>query len=86
MFLWCRKYMMDKSEEEVTSVFTHWTERNQQHPTYNHIKSGVRDRGISVRRIAAEMDWGHFTPLTRDECVQVPARGDEAWEAESDRE
>ena len=78
--------MMDKSEEEVTSVFTHWTERNQQHPTYDHIKSGVRDRGISVRRIAAEMDWRHFTPFTRDECVQVPVRGDEAWEAESDRE
>ena len=69
MFLWCRRYMMGKSEEETVSVFAHWTERNQQHLTYDHIKSGVRDCGISIRRIATEMDWGHFAPLTRDECV-----------------
>ena len=78
--------MMDKSEEEVVSVFAHWSDRNQQHPSYEHIKAGVRDRGISVRRIAAEMDWGRFAPLTRNECLQMPARAEGAWEAESDEE
>ena len=62
MLLWCRRYMMDKSEEEVVSVVAHWTKHNQQHPIYTHIKLGVRDcGGISIRRIAAEMDWGQFT-------------------------
>jgi hypothetical protein len=68
------------------SVFAHWTKRNQQHPTYDDIKSGVRDRGISIRRIVAEIDWGHFTPLTREECMQVPVRSEEVWDAKSDRE
>ena len=78
--------MMDKSEEEVESVFAHWTKRNQQLPTYDNIKSGMRDCGISIRRIAAEIDWGHFAPLVSNECMQVPARSKEAWDAESDRE
>ena len=33
MYLWCCRYMTDRLEEEVMSVSTHWTERNQQHPT-----------------------------------------------------
>ena len=86
MFLWCRRYMMEKPEEEVQSVFSHWTDRNQQHPTYDHIKSGVCDRGISVKRITTEMDWGKLSPLTRKECFQLPAQTDVAWGAKSDKE
>ena len=70
----------------MVSVCIKWTERNQQHPTYDHIKSGVRDQGISSRCITAEMDWGHFTPLTKDESLKVPAQTDEAWNTKSDRE
>ena len=77
MSLWCHGYMLDKSEEEVVSMFAHWTNRNQQHPTYHHIKSGVRDCGISTRHISAEMDLGHVVLLTRDECIQVSVRDHE---------
>ena len=68
---------MYKSEEEVVSVFAHWTKRNQQHMTYEYIKSGVHDRGIHIRHIAAEMDWGHFSPSRRmsaSKCQRTPTR------------
>ena len=89
MFLWCRRYMKGKSEEEVASVFDHWTERNQKDPTYARIREGTRERGISIRRIEMEMDWGYFAPLTRDECMQVSspdAQDDKAWDAELGQE
>ena len=78
--------MMDKSEGEIQSVFDHWCERNQEHPAYEHIKAGVRDRGISVKRIASKMDWGHFAPLSREECFMAPTQENEAWDEASDKE
>ena len=81
--------MKGKSEEEVASVFDHWTERNQKDPTYARIRENTRERGISVRRIEMEMDWEYFAPLTKDECMRVPAPAttdDKAWDAESDEE
>ena len=50
--------MMDKREDEFNSVFEHWCERNKKHPSYEEIKTTVRDRGISIRKIAAlDQDW-----------------------------
>ena len=76
--------MMDKTEYEVTSVFKHWCERSKKHPLYGEIKTAVRDRGISIRTICAQMDWDHFAPMTVDEYIDTPASAASDWDDDSD--
>ena len=78
--------MMDKTEDEVNSVFEHWCERNKKHPLYEETKTTVRDRGISIQKIAAQMDWEHFAPMTKDKYIAVPVNVALDWDDDSDEE
>ena len=86
MFLWCGKYMMNKTEEKVNLVFEHWCKRNKKHPSYDKIKATVRNRGISSRKITAQMIWEHFSPMLKDEYTTVPVGVAQAWDNDPDEE
>jgi hypothetical protein len=78
--------MMDKTKEEVNLVFEHWCDCNKKHPSYNKINTTVRNRGISIQKIAAEMDWDYFAPMTKDEYNIVPVEVAQAWDGNYDEE
>jgi hypothetical protein len=76
MYLYCNKYMQGTSEVDIQSVFDHWCNRNQdcnqETTSYANVRSNMRERGIIIRRITSEMDWGYFKPLSREECLWAP--------------
>ena len=76
--------MLDTTEDEVPSVFKHWCEQNKKHPSYEEIKTTVRDRGISIHTIYAQMDWDHSVPMTLDEHIVIPASAATDWDDGSD--
>ena len=84
--MWYRKYIMDKTEDKVNSVFGYWCEHNKKHPSYDKIKTTVRNRGISIQKISAQIDWEHFAPMTKDEYTTVPVGVAQAWNDDSDEE
>ena len=66
MFLYVKRYMKGKSEEDVQSVFEHWCERNRDYskgrsreeltPTYQDVRGSVERRDIELRRMRREMN------------------------------
>jgi hypothetical protein len=63
--------MAGREEKEIQSVFEHWASRNKDDMPYGEMKQRVDERGMSVNRMAAEMDWAYFAPLTREETFDL---------------
>jgi hypothetical protein len=69
--LYCKKYMTNRTEAEIQSVFDHWIYRNQDDMFYGEMKRKVADRGMSVNRMASEVGRASFASLTMIECFEV---------------
>jgi len=71
MFLYCKKYMEGRSEQDSQSVCEHWLRRNEEDVPFEEAKRRVDEKEMSVNRMALEMDWAHFAPLTLEETCMV---------------
>ena len=71
MYIYCKRYMKDRTESEIQSVFDHWMRRNEEDVSYGEMKGKIADREMSVKRMSAEVDWAYFTPLSMDECFEL---------------
>ena len=40
---------------------------------YGEMRNKMADREISVKRMASEMDWVHFAPISIDKCFEADA-------------
>ena len=79
--------MKDRSEADVKSVYEHWCDRNRDFrsrgaphregapPSYEDMKQMVERRGIHVKRMAREMDWSCFAPITGEESMEMAQGG-----------
>ena len=63
--------MERRSEQDIQSVFEHWLRRNEEDVPFEEVKRRVDEKGMSVNRMALEMDWAHFAPLTFEETCMV---------------
>ena len=84
MFLYCTKWMVTRTEDDVKSVYEHWASRNQIDVSYNDVKQKVQDRGVTVNGMVEEMDWECFAPLTMEESFLRDAPGSVASQDSSD--
>ena len=88
MCLYCKKYMVDKTKQEVKLVFDHWSQMNRDYdqdpPAYDDIQRNVSERGVSIRRLSRSMDWSLFEPLTQDECFQIEEEAEDSSEDSKD--
>lgn len=84
MYIYCKRYMKDRPESEIQSVFDHWMRRNEEDVSYGQMKNKIADREMSVKRMAAEVDWAYFTPLSMDECFELEEPRSESSEDEDD--
>ena len=83
-FIYCTKWMTTQTEDNVKSVYKHWTSRNQVDVSYDDVKQKVRDRGMMINRMVEEMDWECFAPLTMDESFARDAPASMASQDSSD--
>ena len=64
-----------KTEQEIKLVFDHWSQMNRDYDhdslVYDDIQKSVAERDISIKRLARDMGWDLFAPLTRDKCFQI---------------
>lgn len=84
MYIYCKRYMKDRAESEIQSVFDHWMRRNEEDVSYGEMKGKIADREMSVKRMAAEVDWAYFTPLSMDECFEWEDNDSESSDDEDD--
>ena len=68
MFLWCRKYMADRTEDEVKSAVEHWTNKNKKwlgkklrDPT-SIAKAHMVSTDMSADQMSNDLDWDIFAP------------------------
>ena len=85
MFLYCKKYMEGRSEHDIQSVFEHSFRRNEEDVPFEEVKRRVGENGMTVNRMALEMDWAHFAPLTFEETYMV-ADGEDSSQVEEDED
>ena len=78
--------MVGRLEAEIQSVFEHWLKRNEEDVPFGEVKRRVDKKGMSVNRMALEMDWAYFAPLTLEETCEVVTVVDSSQESNDDDE
>ena len=78
--------MEGKTKQEIKLVFDHWSQMNRDYdydpPVYDDIQKSVTERDVSIKRLARDMDWDLFAPLTRDKCFQIREEVEDSSEDE----
>ena len=78
--------MEGKTKQEIKLVFDHWSQMNRDYdydpPVYDDIQKSVTERDVSIKRLARDMDWDLFAPLTRDEYFQIREEVEDSSEDE----
>ena len=49
---------------------------------YDHIQKSVTEREVSIKRLARDMDWDLFVPLTQDKYFQIREEVEDSSEDE----
>ena len=47
---------------------------NEKDPLYGEVRSKMEGRNMTVKSMAAEMNWAYFAPISIDECCEIPSR------------